>query len=126
MKAISLLIALTLGAMTLPNLASAQPQPRLPYPLGYERPEPDKPVVTTSANTCKCEVADTSGSACMIYMRTNAGEWLAQNAPQTRMRSSNDGRYYDTPFALAASACAGTSSLCSDAPAAGMIATRTA
>ncbi len=107
MKAIPLFIALTLGAMTLPNLASAQPQPRLPYPLGYERPEPDKPVVTTSANTCKCEVADTSGSACMIYMRTNAGEWLAQNAPQTRMRSSNDGRYYDTPFALAASACAG-------------------
>ncbi|WP_050478760.1 hypothetical protein [Herbaspirillum rhizosphaerae] len=77
------------------------------HPFAYPPPAPDKPVVTTSANTCKCEVADTSGSACMIYMRTNAADWLAQNAPQTRLRSSNDGRYYDTPFALAASACAG-------------------
>ncbi|ASU38749.1 hypothetical protein hmeg3_10910 [Herbaspirillum sp. meg3] len=77
------------------------------HPFGYPPPVPDKPVVTTSANTCKCEVADTSGSACMIYMRTNAADWIAQNAPQTRLRSSNDGRYYDTPFALAASACAG-------------------
>lgn len=87
------------------NLAGAQALERFPY--GYARPEPDKPVVTTSANTCKCEVADTSGSACMIYLRTNAADWIGQNAPQTRLRSSNDGRYYDTPFALAASACAG-------------------
>lgn len=76
-------------------------------PFGYPPPAPDKPVVTTSANTCKCEVADTSGSACMMYLRTNAADWIAQNAPQTRLRSSNDGRYYDTPFGLAASACAG-------------------
>lgn len=75
--------------------------------FGYPPPPAqEKPVVTTSANTCKCEVADTSGGACMIYLRTNAADWIARNAPQTRLRSSNDGRFYDTPFALAASACA--------------------
>jgi len=87
------------------NPAAAQLIERSPF--GYAPPAPDRPVVTTSANTCKCEVADTSGSACMMYLRTNAADWIAQNAPQTRLRSSNDGRYYDTPFALAASACAG-------------------
>ena len=96
-----LLTTLMLGA------ASAVTAQGLPPPYGYARPEPDKPLVTTSANTCKCEVADTSGSACMIYLRTNAADWIAQNAPKTRLRSSNDGRYYDTPFTLAASACAG-------------------
>jgi hypothetical protein len=76
-------------------------------PYGYVRPEPDKPVVNTIGASCQCQVGETSGSACMIFMRTSAGDWIKQNAPQTRMRSSNDGRYYDAPFPLAASACAG-------------------
>lgn len=76
-------------------------------PFGYPSPPAqEKPLITTSANTCRCEVAENSGGACMIYLRTNAADWIARNAPQTRLRSSNDGRYYDTPFALAASACA--------------------
>jgi hypothetical protein len=76
-------------------------------PYGYVRPEPDKPVVNTTGASCQCQVGETSGSACMIFMRTSAADWIRQNAPQTRMRSSNDGRYYDAPFPLAASACAG-------------------
>jgi len=78
----------------------------LPYAVPPQQ-EADKPLMTTSGNSCRCAVAENSGGACMILMRTNSGDWIAKNAPQTRMRSSNDGRYYDTPFAVAASACAG-------------------
>lgn len=79
----------------------------VPTPGIGQRQDPDRPMVTTSANTCTCQVAETSGSACMIFLRTNAADWLAKNAPQTALRSSNNGRFYDTPFAVAASACAG-------------------
>jgi len=78
----------------------------MPYALPPQQ-EADKEMMTTSGNSCRCAVAENSGGACMILMRTNSGDWIAKNAPQTRMRSSNDGRYYDTPFAVAASACAG-------------------
>jgi hypothetical protein len=77
-------------------------------PYGYAVPPvPDKPVVSTPGSSCQCKVGERDGSACMIFMRTTAADWIRQNAPQTRMRSSNDGRYYDAPFPLAASACAG-------------------
>ncbi|SRR5450830_153105 len=77
-------------------------------PYGYVQPAvPDKPVVSTPGSSCQCQIGDRDGSACMIFMRTSAADWIKQNAPQTRMRSSNDGRYYDAPFPLAASACAG-------------------
>jgi hypothetical protein len=77
-------------------------------PYGYAVPPvPDKPVVSTPGSSCQCKVGERDGSACMIFMRTTAADWIKQNAPQTRMRASNDGRYYDAPFPLAASACAG-------------------
>ena len=76
-------------------------------PNAANQPEPDKPLMTTSGNSCRCSVAENSGGACMILMRTNSGDWIAKNAPQTRLRSSNEGRYYDAPFDVAASACAG-------------------
>jgi|GEM_PF-665515 len=63
--------------------------------------------VTTSGNSCTCQVTATSGSACMIFLRTNAADWIAGHAPQTPLRSSAGGRFYDAPFPLAASACAG-------------------
>jgi hypothetical protein len=79
--------------------------PVLPYPSN--QPDADKPLINTTGRSCRCQVNETSGNACMIFMRTNAADWIMKNAPQTRMRSSNDGRFYDTPFDLAASACAG-------------------
>jgi len=79
--------------------------PVLPFPTN--QPDADKPLINTTGNSCRCQVNETSGNACMIFMRTNAADWIMKNAPQTRMRSSNDGRFYDTPFDLAASACAG-------------------
>jgi hypothetical protein len=77
----------------------------IPDPLnrGQQQSEP----ITTSGNSCTCQVADTTGGACMIFLRTNPADWIARNAPQTALRSSAGGRYYDAPFALAASACAG-------------------
>lgn len=63
--------------------------------------------ITTSGNSCACQVAETSGSACMIFLRTNSADWIQKNAPQTALRSSASGRFYDAPFSLAASACAG-------------------
>lgn len=66
----------------------------------------DKPI-TTSGNTCACQVAETNGSACMIFLRTNAADWIAKNSPQTALRSSASGRFYDASFTLTASACAG-------------------
>lgn len=96
------LILITLLSLALPALAQITERA---YPFG--RPEPEQPLVTTSGNSCRCEVASNSGNACVIYLRTNAADWIVKNAPQTAMRSSNDGRYYEAPFALAASACAG-------------------
>jgi hypothetical protein len=63
--------------------------------------------ITTSGNSCACQVAETSGGACMIFLRTNAADWIAAMRAQTPLRSSASGRYYDASFALAASACAG-------------------
>lgn len=78
----------------------------VPVPDVLGRPAAPAEPITTSGNTCACQVAETSGSACMIFLRTNSADWIARNAPQTAMRSSASGRFYDAPFALAASACA--------------------
>jgi len=90
-------------------------QPGLPVPVPVPIPVPDSlnrnaspsEPITTSGNSCSCQVAEATGGACMIFLRTNAADWIASNAPQTPLRSSANGRYYDAPFALAASACAG-------------------
>jgi len=95
------------GSTSTNSSSAAVMAPVLPYLLNQEQQPADKPLVTTSGNTCRCAVAETSGNACMIFMRSNSYDWIMRNAPQTRMRSSNEGRYYDTPFDLAASACAG-------------------
>ncbi|KAF1042902.1 MAG: hypothetical protein GAK35_02457 [Herbaspirillum frisingense] len=79
----------------------------IPVPDTLNRNQAPSEPITTSGNSCTCQVADTSGGACMIFLRTNSADWIAQNAPQTAMRSSASGRYYDAPFPLAASACAG-------------------
>ena len=93
------------GAGSSTTTATPTISPVLPFPLN--QPDADKPLINTTGNSCRCQVNETSGNACMIFMRTNAADWIMKNAPQTRMRSSNDGRFYDTPFDLAASACAG-------------------
>lgn len=79
----------------------------VPVPDTFDRNAAPSEPITTSGNSCTCQVAETSGGACMIFLRTNAADWIASNAPQTPLRSSASGRYYDAPFALAASACAG-------------------
>ena len=79
----------------------------VPVPDTFNRNAAPSEPITTSGNSCTCQVAETSGGACMIFLRTNAADWIARNAPQTPLRSSASGRYYDAPFALAASACAG-------------------
>ncbi|WP_075258571.1 hypothetical protein [Herbaspirillum camelliae] len=79
----------------------------VPVPDTFNRNAAPSEPITTSGNSCTCQVAETSGGACMIFLRTNAADWIASNAPQTPLRSSASGRYYDAPFALAASACAG-------------------
>nr|WP_198980937.1 hypothetical protein [Herbaspirillum sp. ASV7] len=79
----------------------------VPVPDSLNRNAPLSEPITTSGNSCSCQVAETTGGACMIFLRTNAADWIARNAPQTPLRSSASGRYYDAPFALAASACAG-------------------
>jgi len=79
----------------------------IPVPDPLNRNQQLNEPITTSGNSCTCQVAQTSGSACMIFLRTNAADWIAKNAPQTAMRSSAGGRFYDAPFSLAASACAG-------------------
>lgn len=88
-------------------------QQAVPIPVPVPVPDtlngngaPAEPI-TTSGNSCTCQVAPTSGGACMIFLRTNAADWIASHAAQTPLRSSASGRYYDAPFALAASACAG-------------------
>lgn len=96
------LVLITLLSATLPVMAQITERPNL-----FSRPEPEQPLVTTSGNSCRCEVASNSGNACVIYLRTNAADWIAKNAPKTALRSSSEGRYYDAPFAVAASACAG-------------------
>jgi len=78
----------------------------VPVPDALARPAAPAEPITTSGNTCTCQVAETSGGACMIFLRTNSADWIARNAPQTALRSSASGRYYDAPFPLAASACA--------------------
>jgi hypothetical protein len=84
---------------------------RIPVPVPVPVPDalnrgaqPSEPI-NTSGNSCSCQVAD-NGGACMIFLRTNSADWISKNAPQTALRSSASGRYYDAPFALAASACA--------------------
>lgn len=86
---------------------------RVPVPVPVPVPDalnrnaqPSEPI-TTSGNSCTCQVVDNGGGACMIFLRTNSADWILKNAPQTALRSSASGRYYDTPFPLAASACAG-------------------
>ncbi|WP_443113835.1 hypothetical protein [Herbaspirillum seropedicae] len=119
----SRLFALLLCAFALPGAAQVTTrdlgghygthQQAVPVPVPVPVPDtfnrnaaPSEPI-TTSGNSCTCQVAETSGGACMIFLRTNAADWIARNAPQTPLRSSASGRYYDAPFALAASACAG-------------------
>ena len=119
----SRLFALLLCALALPAAAEVTTrdlgghygthQQAVPVPVPVPVPDtfnrnaaPSEPI-TTSGNSCTCQVAETSGGACMIFLRTNAADWIARNAPQTPLRSSASGRYYDAPFALAASACAG-------------------
>jgi len=119
----SRLFALLLCALALPATAQVTTrdlgghygthQQAVPVPVPVPVPDtfnrnaaPSEPI-TTSGNSCTCQVAETSGGACMIFLRTNAADWIASNAPQTPLRSSASGRYYDAPFALAASACAG-------------------
>ncbi|WP_343723250.1 hypothetical protein [Herbaspirillum seropedicae] len=119
----SRLFALLLCALALPAAAQVTTrdlgghygthQQAVPVPVPVPVPDtfnrnaaPSEPI-TTSGNSCTCQVAETSGGACMIFLRTNAADWIAHNAPQTPLRSSASGRYYDAPFALAASACAG-------------------
>ncbi|WP_039787139.1 hypothetical protein [Herbaspirillum huttiense] len=116
-------LPLLLGVLLLPATAQVTtrdlgghygPQQGVPVPLPVPVPVPDalnrnpqlSEPITTSGNSCACQVAETSGSACMIFLRTNAADWIARNAPQTPLRSSASGRYYDASFALAASACA--------------------
>lgn len=94
-----------LGGHYGPQQAVPVPVP-VPVPDALNRNPPLSEPITTSGNSCTCQVAETSGSACMIFLRTNAAEWIARNAPQTALRSSASGRYYDAPFSLAASACA--------------------
>lgn len=119
----SRLFALLLCALALPAAAQvttrdlgghygthqqAMPVPvPVPVPDTFNRNAAPSEPITTSGNSCTCQVAETSGGACMIFLRTNAADWIARNAPQTPLRSSASGRYYDAPFALAASACAG-------------------
>lgn len=85
----------------------------VPIPVPVPMPDigggnrPQNPPVTTSGNSCTCQVVDNGGGACMIFLRTNSADWIVKNAPQTALRSSAGGRYYDAPFPLAASACAG-------------------
>ncbi|MFJ3054650.1 hypothetical protein [Herbaspirillum sp. NPDC087042] len=79
----------------------------VPIPDSLNRNAPPSEPITTSGNSCSCQVAEATGGACMIFLRTNPADWIASNAPQTPLRSSANGRYYDAPFALAASACAG-------------------
>lgn len=79
----------------------------IPVPDPLNRNQQLSEPITTSGNSCTCQVAQASGNACMIFLRTNAADWIAKNAPQTAMRSSAGGRFYDAPFSLAASACAG-------------------
>ncbi|NUU03457.1 hypothetical protein HNO84_17750 [Herbaspirillum robiniae] len=79
----------------------------VPVPDTFNRnAQPSEPI-TTSGNSCTCQVVDNGGGACMIFLRTNSADWIVKNAPQTALRSSAGGRYYDAPFPLAASACAG-------------------
>ncbi|QJQ01397.1 hypothetical protein RB25_14095 [Herbaspirillum rubrisubalbicans] len=97
-----------LGGHYGPQQGVAVPVPvPVPVPDVLNRNAPLSEPITTSGNSCTCQVAETSGGACMIFLRTNAADWIARNAPQTALRSSASGRYYDAPFALAASACAG-------------------
>lgn len=85
---------------------------RVPVPVPVPVPDPlnrgaqPSEPINTSGNSCSCQVAD-NGGACMIFLRTNSADWIFKNAPQTALRSSASGRYYDAPFPLAASACAG-------------------
>nr|WP_238540899.1 hypothetical protein [Herbaspirillum sp. YR522] len=91
------------------NYGSHQARPvpvPVPIPDVSGRPAAPAEPITTSGNTCACQVAEASGSGCMIALRTNAADWIARNAPQTALRSSASGRFYDASFALAASACA--------------------
>lgn len=119
---VSRLLILLLAGASLPALAQVTtrdlgghygPQQAVPVPVPVPVPDalnrnaPLSEPITTSGNSCSCQVNESTGGACMIFLRTNPADWIARNAPQTPLRSSASGRYYDAPFALTASACAG-------------------